>query len=305
MKKMMVKRGRVLGRWLGPIGLTLILAGTGWAQSDTAEVRPSDLAPRKTSGGGAANSEADAAFAQEKESVRANIELWESRIRTKMADVDQVLKGLDVKKIEGQRIAIGAIDELLQAIDEEAQAILEAQERVAPDLKLYRQALLKAPDVFRQCAAKLDERAEGRKSMLLKEAYADFAAEARKLAGVYEAKAKSIDALEASIAQKMEFVVESREFIQDARELLAAIPTDNGLQTEKMVARLNKYLEVFQEAIKTIRGVTEQIGDSPTAEPRSPAAVKPPRTLSQQTPDRPAAPLSIAQYRASLAALKR
>jgi hypothetical protein len=302
-------------------------AGKVWAQSDTAEFRPGDQATGSGSqfeggedwnkvatpgrgGSGERKGWGAADFAQQKESARAEIELWESRIRRKMTDINAALKGLDLKKIQGQKIAIDSMDELLEEIDGEAKRIIEAKERVAPDLKLYRQALLKAPDVFRKLADSLEKRAETRKSTILKEASADMAAEARKLATSYEMKAKAVDGIEAGIEAKMEFVIESREFIADVRELLSAIPTDHGLQTEKLIDQLNKYVEVFQEAVKTLQGVTQQIseGRSETTPPspgNSPR-VQPSKPLSSSSPSiAPTGALSIADYRTKLAALKR
>lgn len=257
-----------LGVWLGG------LVGGVSAQSGTAEVRPGDL------GSASAGSSSDVDLARSRDEVRANIELWERRIRKKFDDVEHVLDGLDLKKIE-------------------------AQARVAPDLKQYREALLKAPQVFRKLADTMDERAGKRKAIILKEAYADISAEARKLATTYETKAKLIDKLETELQEKIEFVVDSREFIADARELLAAIPTEHGLQTEKLVERLNKYLEVFQDAVKTIRGVTEKIGEpsSPGAVPAQPG--RPGKPLSSDELRRPDRPLNAEQYRRLLAELRK
>ncbi|MFO0904211.1 MAG: hypothetical protein U0939_14500 [Pirellulales bacterium] len=282
------------------IGVSVFwVANFAHAQIGTAEVRPGDLRSSKPA------AEIAGPLEQDREDVKANIELWERRIRKKLNDIDQVLQGLDLKKIEGQRIAAGEIDALLQEIDDEAKGIIEAQARVAPDLKQYREALLKAPDIFRKLADSMDERAGKRKAIVLKEAYADISAEARKLATTYETKAKQIDKLEADLQEKIEFVIDSREFIADARELLAAIPTEHGLQTEKLVERLNKYLDVFQDAVKTIRGVTEKIGE-PSSPGESPTpASRPGKPLATDSPRGPAQPLSVDEYRRQLAQLRK
>jgi methyl-accepting chemotaxis protein len=295
--KMIGRRTReaLLGIGVGVVGLTSF----AHAQIGTAEVRPGDLRSPKP-----AEKIADS-LEQDRADVKANIELWERRIRKKLTDIDQVLQGLDLKKIEGQRIAAGEIDALLQEIDDEAKGIIEAQARVAPDLKQYREALLKAPDVFRKLADSMDERAGNRKAIVLKEAYADISAEARKLATTYETKAKQIDKLEADLQEKIEFVVDSREFIADARELLAAIPTEHGLQTEKLVERLNKYLDVFQDAVKTIRGVTEKIGEPSSPGELPTPANRPMKPLATDAPRGPAQPLSVDEYRRQLAQLRK
>lgn len=317
-------------RWIGKSVVVGVLA-TGavsgaWAQSDTAEFRPSDGPTGNGSqfeggeawnkgstpgrgGSGQRTGWGAADFPQQKESARAEIELWENRIRRKMADINVALKGLDLKKVQGQKIAVDSMDDLLEEIDSEARRIIEAKERVTPDLKFYRQALLKAPDVFRKLADSLDKGAATRKSPILKAASADMANEARKLATTYEERAKSIDGIEAGIEAKMVFVFESREFIADVRELLSAIPTDHGLHTEKLVDQLNKYIEGFQEAVKTLQGVTQQIGEGrsadPNASPGSVPRVQPSKPLSQSVPVEPLGSLSVADYRARLTALKR
>lgn len=263
-----MKRAFSNGALAAAIALTSAVAA--FAQSDTAEVRPSDLkaAPANASGED---------FRERKEEVRANIELWQSRVRKKSEQIDKVLKGHDLRKIAGQKVAIAAIDELLQTVDDEAKGIIEAHTRIGPDLKLYRQALLKAPEVFSKIAETMDSRAPETKSTGLKEAYADMAIEARKLAIAYQTKAKGIDSLESDIARKMQFVAESRVFIADVRELLAAIPTEEELKIEKLVERLNQYLLGFDEAIKAIKGVAGKIGAEaqPTTPSASPAKSKP------------------------------
>lgn len=202
-------------------------------------------------------------LAQRKEEVRANIELWEDRVRTKLQQIDQILAGLDLEQIQSRSIAVRKLCEILDDLDEEALAIIDAHTQVGPDLKLYRQALLQAPDVFRRIAEDLDKRATEKKSTFIKEAYADFAAEARNLATSYETKAGAIDTLQNEIDKKMEFVVESREFITDVRGFLRAIPTDHGLETETLINRINAYIQVFQEAIDAMKGVADSIGGQP------------------------------------------
>lgn len=278
------------------VGIIAAAAGSAWAQSDTTEVRPSDLRP---------SSDSDS-IAEQKEEVKASIELWEQRVHAKILQIDQILKGLDLKQIQAQKIAVTALMEILDDLDEEAQAIIAASNHVAPDLKLYREALERAPDLFRKIADTLEKRAGEKKSSFLKEAYADFASEARELANTYEAKAAGIGTLQADVAKKLEFVHESREFIADVHELLDAIPADHGLQTEQLITRINQYITVFQEAIDAIKGVAHKIGETPQLSPPNPEPTKP-QPLPQATPrsQTQAAPLSLDEYRQRLTALRR
>ena len=283
-------------RWAAMgMGAVLLAAGALLAQSDTAEVRPSDPQPRL------GQSRDGAGFAERKEEVRASIELWEQRVRRKLEQIDQILQGLDLQQIQAQKIAVDTLIEILNDLDEEALAIIAAHDQVGPDLKLYREALLQAPDVFQRIAEDLEARATDKKSTFLKEAYADFAAEARKLAGAYEAKAAGIGGLESEVAKKMEFVHESREFILDVRGFLEAIPADHGLETERLIARINQYIEVFQDAINAIKGVADKIGEQPQPTTPDPARAEPaPLTRGKTT----VSPISIEDYRQRLAALK-
>lgn len=202
-------------------------------------------------------------FKEEGDEVREVIVFWEARVRTKLDAINQILGDLDLQKIDGQKVAVAALVDLYDELDEEAMAIIDAHARLGPDLRLYRAALLKAPDLFRQVAQTFEERAAQAQSTILKEAYSDTASEARKLATAYEGKAKTVDALEAEIQKRMEFVAESRMFISDVRNFLATIPPEHGLETEKLVQRLNQYVQVFKEAVQALQGVADKIGDQP------------------------------------------
>lgn len=202
--------------------------------------------------------------------VKDNIELWENRVRAKLQQVDRIVGGLDLRQIQAQKMAVDSLIEVLDQLDEEARSIISAHQQVQPDLKLYREALLKAPSVFQRIADNLEKRASDHKSTLLKTGYADFATEARKLAAKYEAQAAGVGDLEADVAKKMAVVQESREFISDVRELLKAIPASHGIETEKLVTRLNTYITVLRQAIEAMKGAAGKIGEpqSPTPEPK-------------------------------------
>lgn len=220
------------------------------------------IAPQPTGG--------DPDFAGEKQQVRANVELWENRVRAKLQQVDRIVTGLDLRQIKTQKMAVDSLIDVLNQLDEEARSIIAAHEQVKPDLKLYREALLKAPGVFKKIADNLDKRATENKSTLIKTGYAEFASEARKLAARYEAQAAGVENLEVEVAKQMAVVQESREFISDVRELLRAIPASHGIETQKLVERLNVYIDVLHEAIEAMKGAANRIGEpqSPTQEPK-------------------------------------
>lgn len=208
-------------------------------------------------------------FAQEQRQVKANIELWQDRVQKKLQQVDRIVSGLDLRQIESQKMAVDSLLEVLNQLDEEARSIVSAHQQVKPDLKLYREALLKAPAVFRKIADGLDKKASERQAGLIKTGYADFASEARKLAANYESQAAGVGGLEAELAQKMALVYESQQFIADVRELLKAIPTSHGIETQKFVERLNVYISVLRQAIDAMKGAADRISEpqSPTTDP--------------------------------------
>lgn len=212
----------------------------------------------------------DADFAGQKRQTRANIELWETRVRAKLSQVDRIVSGLDLRQIQVQKMTVDSLIAVLDQLDEEARSIIAANEQVQPDLRLYKEALLKAPGVFRTIATNFEHKATEHKSALLKAAYADFGAESRKLATKYEAQAAGIGSLEGELSKKIAVVQESREFIADVRELLKAVPASHGIQTQKLVERLNVYIDVLRQAIDSIKGAAGRIG-----EPQSPSSEEP------------------------------
>ncbi len=209
-----------------------------------------------------ANSASD--LEERKVQMKASVEMWESRVRKRLTLVEEITRTMDLRQIQTQRLAVDELREVLSDLDEEARAILEVYSGLGSDLKLYRAALEQAPSVFVRIAADLEKKALEKKTPELAGAYADFAAQARRLAAGYEGRAKSIDGLESDLARKMEFVRESREFVKDAGELLDAIPSSQGgLETEKLVQRVNAYVKAFEDTLRAIKGVSDKLGPSP------------------------------------------
>lgn len=233
--------------------------------------------------------------------VKENIELFQERIQRKLQKIDTILKGLDLRKVEAQKVTVEALREILDDLDSEAKAILEADSQVRPDLKLYRKALLAAPEVFRSIADGFDKRAETAKSKQIREGYLDFAMEARKHADSYTQRAKDVEGMEAAIEKQLEFVTESRDFILEVNGFLAAVPTSSGIETQKFVARINEYISAFESAISAIKKVSDKISEQPRTPTPDPDAKKKasPRQAQGGTV------MSDDEYRTRVAALKR
>lgn len=193
------------------------------------------------------------------EEVRSNIEIWQERVRKRLETIERMATALDLRKIESQKIAVEELQNILRDLDEEAKQIIDAHSGLGPDLKLYRQALEAAPGVFHQIANELEQRATSTKSNILQQNYADFASQSHKMAESYVGRAKGIDGLEADLAKRMEFVVESRVFISDVQGFLAAVPTQGGVETERLIGRINAYIDAFQGAISAMKGVANKI----------------------------------------------
>lgn len=284
-------------QWVVKLAAAMLVGSLALAVARASDEPRSDgvRAAVQTSGTAAISVELD----RKSSEVKDNIELFQARIQRKMEKIEKILTGLDLRKIEAQKVAVDELREMLDELDAEAGAILEADAQVRPDLKKYRESLLEAPGVFVKIADGFDRRAEAVRSRTLKEAYADFSAEARKHAGTYTKRAKDVEELEKAIQKQLEFVVESREFISDMRGFLAAVPANSGLATERWVARINEYIAAFESAIKAIKGVSEKIAEpAPSADPAGGKKPAPRQAHSGRA-------TTLDEYSARLAELKR
>jgi len=232
--------------------------------------------------------------------IKANVDLWGERVRQKCLETEKVLQGLDLRKVNGQRIAKQQLTDLLDELDLEAAQILDAHSSVITDLRMYRKTLSAAPATLDAMAVEFERRAEGVQNDQLKASYADFSAMVRKMARSYETRSKSMDGIEANMEKQIGFVRESRTFIKDVKELLDGLPTENGLETEKWVERVNTYIESFQKVVHLIKETGAKIGEEPT----TPTRVRKPAG-DQAGNSAPAAPItSAADYRARVAGLR-
>lgn len=218
--------------------------------------------------------------------VRANLEMWPERVRHRLAEAEQRLKGLDFQEIKTQKLFAQDFHEILTDLDQEAAAIQEAFSSVTTDLELYREAVAQAPASFRSVATAFEQKALENQDPSLKGHYADFSSTSRNLAQRYEDKHKSLVSLEKELKEKLIFVTKSREFIADVKDFVSTIPaTEEGLEVEAFVKRLNAYINVFQDSIKMLKGLSDQVGKE-SAPPNIPSpGTSSPKTTAPVTRD--------------------
>lgn len=196
---------------------------------------------------------------QRSREIKASVERWQERVQKRLGAVDELAQTLDLKKITSQKIVSSELIGLLDDLDEEAVAIVEASETIGPDLDMFRKALLQASPSFEKMAVELERASASKKNVEIQQLYFDFITHARKLASHYANQAKGIDGIERTLGEQIAFVKESREFIADVKGLLEAIPSDGGVELEKLVERINQYIDAFRKTIDTMHGITEKI----------------------------------------------
>jgi len=233
--------------------------------------------------------------------IRANLEMWPDRVHRRLAEAEQRLKGIDLREIQGQVLLAQDFEEILSDLDEEAAAIQDAFGKITTDLTLYQEAVAQAPASFRAVGAAFEKKAAECDDPVLMEHYADFASTSRSLALRYEEKHKFLLALERDLESKLKFVARSRAFISDVKSFLSTIPkTEEGIAVESFVKRLNTYVNVFQDSIRMLKGLSDQIGK----EPVSPVSKETPKLDPVTTPT-VSGPLKASEFRSGLADLKR
>ena len=232
--------------------------------------------------------------------IRANLEMWPQRVHRRLMEAEQRLKGIDLREIQGQVLLAQDFEEILADLDEEAAAIQDAFGKITTDLKLYQEAVAQAPASFRAVAAAFEKKASDCDDPVLKGHYADFATTSLSMAARYEEKHKFLVALERDLEAKLKFVARSRAFIGDVKSFLSTIPkTEEGIAVESFVKRLNAYVNVFQDSIKMLKGLSDQIGK----EPVSPSSKEAPKLNSTPVPA-VSRPLKASEFRSRLADLK-
>lgn len=207
--------------------------------------------------------------------IKATIEAWEEHVRKKLDVIDEMYESFDFHKVQSQKVVSSELLSMLDHLDEGASSIIQSFEALGPDLELYRKALLAAPPAFQKLGDEMERNALSKRSIDIQKTYADFAAQTRKLAAAYEKRAQGVDELESVVQEKIEFVRESRDFIHDVKAIWDTIPAESGLETERLVERLNRYVDSFQEAVRTMRNVADKIVE-PTS--KTPTQVMKPTT---------------------------
>ncbi len=250
------------------------LTSDGRAFADEAMIKSSSARESTVNGKGAEDPRAG--FERHTLEVKANVELWEVRVAKRLAGVNEMARTMDLRKLEPQHTAVEQLQEALSDMDDEAATLLKLYSELGPEVKLYRSALQQAPIVFTKLADSLEAKAGEKRDQVLAAAYTDLSAQARNLASAFTERAKQTDGLEKEIAQRIEFVRESREFLHDASSLLAAIPsTSEGIRVEALVRRLNSYVDAFQHMLDTLRNVSDKIGGPNPAHGAKEAAAVP------------------------------
>lgn len=196
--------------------------------------------------------------------MKSALKTWQDRVVSKQVKINQILAALELDKLANEIRLKQNMLQLLELLDHEAAAIEQAFEEVTPDMRHYVKALNEAPDVYMQIAANFDRFAHETDDALFKTLYADFATDSRKLSKYYTSRATDVTALSGHIESQMKVVRESRVFVKRVSEYVRALPTNYGLETERFAERLNGYIKTFNDSVKTMRGVAEQLDASRT-----------------------------------------
>jgi hypothetical protein len=209
------------------------LALAGPSSSVWAETKLGDAPANVAASAAPLSAVQQAKILEESRKVKTNLELWPQRVRAKLAEVKLRLDSLDLQQIKSQRIVVADFEELLETVDEEAEAIEQAWTSVKGEFSLWRDAVKQAPDSYRAVAAVFEAKAAELDDETLKIHYADFALASHKLAKKYEEKSRHMASQQLDIERQMAFVGKSREFIKHVRLFLAAVPaTEEGLEVE-------------------------------------------------------------------------
>ncbi|MFN0054001.1 MAG: hypothetical protein ACKV0T_17620 [Planctomycetales bacterium] len=236
---------------------------------------------------------------EQSKKLKADLEVWPERVRKQLAAIEAKLQGMDLKQVRAERMLADDFAEVLGRLDDEAQLIEESYAGITPILGRWREAVEKSPLVFRALGAAFDEKAAESDEKDLKTHYADFASAARTLAGKYDQKAKTLATLETDLQRKLQYVGKSRKFIGDVRQFLAAIPaSEEAIEVERFAKRLNAYIAVFNDAVKSLKDLSHEVGSERQAPP-SPGS-RPGSTSRPQTNRRPVA----ADYQTLVASLR-
>jgi hypothetical protein len=288
------KASHIVSRSIVAVTLVAILNAAAFAQStpgsDTAEVRAKPAAGDFNPDG-----------LDRGEKIRKQVEKWEDRVRNKIDAVAKSFQDLDLRKIEVQQLSRERFEEILDDLEEESEAILRGFADVQPDVKQLREALLKAPGIFRQIATEFEETATKTEDEFFREAYIDLAVASKKMAANCELKAKAMDALERELQSKLKFVQTSQDFCQNIRRFLRTLPVEPGATTEKWIERVNAYTAALEQAVKLLKTMTQGMDQKPTADPKA----KPLPAAAATTPAAPAQPMTLAEAKARLASFKK
>lgn len=213
---------------------------------------------------------------------KREIEVWNERIRNRIEKLNSMDSLSGLENLTQRKLAADQLVALVDDLREEAEAIIEVGGGLEADLGIYRQSLLKAPQLFQEFSMKFQQRTSEVESLEMREAYADYAMLARKLGASYHQQALELSKTEVEIQRRIQFVREAKTMLEDLRELLLVIPKSGGDETVKVLQRISTYAEAFKQSIRAIRVTTEKFADPNNSSPQTPS-VPPAATSSTPT----------------------
>jgi hypothetical protein len=233
--------------------------------------------------------------------VKTSLSVWSERMHKSLDELKRLESKLDLREIDAQKVVLDDFGTILADVRSEAEALLAARDKFQMDFRLYRQALVQAPSAFEAVAKDFERKAGEESEQSLKEHYVDFAKSAKSLARTYATRVKEIDAQEVQTAKKIVFVERSIRFVDDVHRFLEVIPaTNEGVEVQRYIKRINEYIHVFHETFNLLKGTVDKI-----AEPQPGPSPGEQQRKVPQVSEAIAQPLTFAEYRAGLAALRQ
>jgi hypothetical protein len=233
--------------------------------------------------------------------VKTDLEVWSAKMRRSLDDVKRLESKLDLREVDASKIVLDSFRTILSDVRVEAEAILAAHDKFVTDFKLYREAVKQAPSAFEGVSQEFERKAREETDEFLKQEYGEFAKSAKALSKTYRGKLDELDQQAFAIGKMVIFVERSIRFVDDVRRFLDVIPaTSEGAEVQKYVKRLNSYIRNFQETFRLLKTAADKMAE-PEATP-SPGARERKSPEVGRTETRP---ISLAEYRQALTALRR
>lgn len=196
--------------------------------------------------------------------TKESLDTWHSRVLAKQAYLNQVLDhssldALDLSKLKAEADSKQAMSDLLELLDDEAEALETAYEALAPNLVHYRRATVEAPTKYEQYSKQWDNFAHEANDPSMKELYANWADTARSMAKSYSERGSEVDKYAETIDEKMQLISASRVFFERIQEFIEVMPSDIGLEIAQFEQRLDLYIKTFRDAAIVMRSVSDHL----------------------------------------------